>query len=145
MSTYSFQDVTASLSGPGGVINLGYGAAVAEEGITITRVKKNTQTIGADGEGMNSLHAAKNGTMTFRLLQTSPENQQLMAMYDFQSLSATVWGQNVIVVEQKASGDITTGRGCAFSKAADLPYKTVGGIMEWAFDVIKIDGILGAY
>lgn len=32
MATYSFMDVTASLSGPTGEIDLGYGSASSEEG-----------------------------------------------------------------------------------------------------------------
>ncbi|HHD9887370.1 TPA: phage protein [Yersinia enterocolitica] len=65
MSTYSFMDVTASITGVGGSFDLGYGAAVAEEGITTSMIEnKNTMTIGADGEGMHSLHAGKGGTVT---------------------------------------------------------------------------------
>ncbi len=35
MSTYSFIDVSASLTGPTGSIDLGYGSANSEEGITV--------------------------------------------------------------------------------------------------------------
>ncbi len=35
MATYSFMDVTASISGPTGEIDLGYGSASSEEGITV--------------------------------------------------------------------------------------------------------------
>ena len=46
--TYSFIDVQATLVGPTGVIELGYGAAVAEEGITIEMAEdKNAMLIGA--------------------------------------------------------------------------------------------------
>ena len=56
MATYSFMDVTASLSGPTGEIDLGYGSASSEEGITVAMGgPKNTMTIGADGEVMHSL------------------------------------------------------------------------------------------
>ncbi len=55
MATYSFLDVTASLTGPTGVIDLGQGSANSEEGITQTMGgNKNTMTIGADGEVMHS-------------------------------------------------------------------------------------------
>ncbi|MEM0404003.1 DUF3277 family protein [Escherichia coli] len=65
MATYSFLDVTASLIGPTGVIDLGQGSANSEEGITQTMGgNKNTMTIGADGEVMHSLHADKSGTIT---------------------------------------------------------------------------------
>ncbi|CAK8737989.1 hypothetical protein SODG_007528 [Sodalis praecaptivus] len=35
MATYSFMDVSASMTGPTGVIDLGYGSANAEEGIVV--------------------------------------------------------------------------------------------------------------
>ncbi|MCK1783442.1 DUF3277 family protein [Pseudomonas sp. TNT11] len=146
MATYSFLDVNATLVGAGAVIDLGAGSANAEEGITISRVDdKNTMTIGADGEGMHSLHAGKAGTVTLRYLQTSPKNAQLMALYDAQSLSSSLWGQNVISVTNSASGDATGCRSCAFKKVPDMTYKKDGGTYEWIFDAIKIDTILGTY
>ena len=57
---YSFMDVVATLTGPGGSIDLGYGAAVAEEGISIAQTEdRNMMMIGADGEGMHTLRAGK--------------------------------------------------------------------------------------
>jgi hypothetical protein len=146
MNTYSFMDVVATLVGPTGELDLGYGAAVAEEGITIARAgDKNTMLVGSDGEGMHSLHADKSGQITLRYLKTSPLNAQLMATYDAQSLSSTLWGQNVIVTRHAASGDIHTGRACAFKKVPDMKYAKDGDILEWVFDVIKIDSVLGQY
>ncbi|MCD4564801.1 phage protein, partial [Klebsiella pneumoniae] len=64
MSTYSFIDVSASLTGPTGSIDLGYGSANSEEGITVVMAEaKNTMTVGADGEVMHSLHAGKSGML----------------------------------------------------------------------------------
>lgn len=146
MSTYSFIDVTASIAGPGGAFNLGYGEAAAEEGIVTTMTgDKNTMTIGADGEGMHSLHADKSGTVTLRYLKTAPINAKLMALYDAQSLSSSLWGQNLITIRNTASGDTTTARSCAFKKKPDLRYAKDGDIVEWIFDTIKIDTILGVY
>lgn len=145
-NTYSFQDVAATLTGPTGIADLGYGAAIADEGISIDMAgDKNTMTIGADGEGMHSLAANKSGTVTVRALKTSPLNAVLQAMYDAQQLSATLWGQNVIVVRQTASGDITTARSCAFKKKPNLKYAKDGDLLEWVFDAIKIDSLLGTY
>lgn len=145
-NTYSFQDVQATLVGPTGVINLGYGAAVAEEGIGIDPAgDKNTMMIGADGEGMHSLHADKSGTITVRLLKTSPTNSKLMAMYDAQALSSALWGNNLITVTNPVSGDVTTCRACAFKKRPGLTYKKDGDIVEWVFDSLKIDTVLGIY
>ncbi|MEN6629820.1 MAG: phage protein [Sulfuricella sp.] len=146
MSTYSFMDVSATLAGPTGVIDLGYGAAVADEGISVDQSgDKNTMMIGADGEGMHSLHADKSGTVTVRLLKTSPQNAKLMAMYDAQALSSALWGQNVIVITMPKIGEVTTARSCAFKKKPNLSYKKDGEIVEWVFDSIKIDTILGTF
>ncbi|MBR8344228.1 phage protein [Burkholderia ambifaria] len=146
MATYSFQDVTASIVGPGGSFSLGYGEATAEEGITIARAgDKNTMTIGSDGEGMHSLHADKSGQVTLRYLKTAPINSKLMALYDAQSLDSRLWGKNLIEVGQSAASDLHTARSCAFKKVPDIKYAKDGDILEWVFDAIKIDGILGTY
>ncbi|KKL38618.1 hypothetical protein WR30_11200 [Burkholderia contaminans FFH2055] len=146
MATYSFQDVAATIVGPGGAFSLGYGEATAEEGITIARAgDKNTMTVGSDGEGMHSLHADKSGQVTLRYLKTAPINAKLMALYDAQSLDSRLWGKNLIEVRQTAAGDVMTARSCAFKKAPDLKYAKDGDTVEWVFDAIKIDNILGTY
>ncbi len=146
MTTYSFQDVTATLVGPTGTVNLGYGAAVSDEGIsTEMSGDKNTMTIGADGEGMHSLHADNSGSVVVRLLKTSPVNAQLMAMYDAQRLSGNLWGNNQITIRQIQSGDVTQATQCAFKKRTGIAYKKVGDYYEWAFDAIRIDSVLGTY
>ena len=146
MATYSFLDVTASLTGPTGVIDLGQGSANSEEGITQTMGgNKNTMTIGADGEVMHSLHADKSGTITVTLLKTSPVNKKLSLAYNAQSQSSATWGKNVIVIRNTASGDISTARSCAFQKQPDFNNAKEGGTVAWVFDCGKIDQLLGEF
>lgn len=146
MSTYSFIDVSASLTGPTGSIDLGYGSANSEEGITVVMAEaKNTMTVGADGEVMHSLHAGKSGTITVMLLKTSPVNKKLSLMYNAQSQSSATWGNNVIVVRNKVSGDISTARSCAFQKQPDHANAKVGNTVSWVFDCGKIDQLLGEF
>ncbi|EEW2264198.1 TPA: DUF3277 family protein [Escherichia coli] len=146
MSTYSFLDVTASLTGPTGVIDLGQGSANSEEGITVAMGgNKNTMTIGADGEVMHSLHADKSGTITVTLLKTSPVNKKLSLAYNAQSQSSATWGNNVIVIRNTASGDISTARSCAFQKQPDFNNAKEGGTVAWVFDCGKIDQLLGEF
>ncbi|MDA4663255.1 DUF3277 family protein [Enterobacter hormaechei] len=146
MATYSFLDVTASLTGPTGVIDLGQGSANSEEGITQTMGgNKNTMTIGADGEVMHSLHADKSGTITVTLLKTSPVNKKLSLAYNAQSQSSATWGNNVIVIRNTASGDIFTARSCAFQKQPDFNNAKEGGTVAWVFDCGKIDQLLGEF
>lgn len=146
MATYSFLDVTASLTGPTGVIDLGQGSANSEEGITQTMGgNKNTMTIGADGEVMHSLHADKSGTITVTLLKTSPVNKKLSLAYNAQSQSSATWGNNVIIIRNTASGDISTARSCAFQKQPDFNNAKEGGTVAWVFDCGKIDQLLGEF
>ncbi|HBA3651371.1 TPA: DUF3277 family protein [Escherichia coli] len=146
MATYSFMDVSASLTGVTGSIDLGYGSANSEEGITIAMSgPKNTMTIGADGEPMHSLHADKSGTITVNLLKTSPTNKKLSLAYNAQSQSSGTWGNNVIVIRNSVSGDITTARSVAFQKQPDNANAKDGNTMAWVFDCGKIDQVLGEF
>lgn len=144
MGVYSFLNVNATMAGPGGVVNLASGAAAAEEGITIEASEdKNVMTIGADGQGQHSLIASDAATITVRLLKTSPVNALLMAMYDLQSASSALWGQNVFTVVDSARNDLTVIQAAAFKKKPTINYAKEGGMMEWTFDGIKATTILG--
>lgn len=144
MATYSFLNVNATLIGPGGAVNFGYGSAAAEEGISIeANVDKNIMTIGADGQGQNSLVADDSATITIRVLKTAPANNQLMLMYDLQSATSALWGSNVITITDSARGDTTIAQGVSFKKKPTITYAKEGGIMEWALDCIQVNSVLG--
>lgn len=145
MGTYSFQHVTASLNGIGGVIPLGYGSESAEEGISVDMVDdKNTMTTGADGAVMHSLHAGKSGTITVRLLKTSPTNQLLSDMYRTQTNNAANHGSNTFTVRDTSRGDILVAQKVAFRKLPPNAFAKNGNVMEWVFDCGMIDQIHGA-
>ncbi len=143
--TYSFLNVAATLAGPGGILNLAAGAAAAEEGISIEPTEdKNIMTVGADGKGQHSLVASDACTVTVRLLKTSPLNQALMLMYNLQSASSALWGTNVFTVVDSGRGDYNVVQGCAFKKKPIINYAKDGGLMEWVFDGIAANSILGS-
>lgn len=142
---YSFLNVVATFAGPGGILNLAAGAAVAEEGITIeAATDKNVMTIGSDGKGQHSLIADDSGTVTIRLLKTSPLNAALALMYDLQSASSSVWGQNVLTIVDTARLDANVCQSVAFKKKPTITYAKEAGMMEWTFDSININSVLGA-
>lgn len=142
---YSFLNINAALAGPTGSINLAAGASVAEEGITIEPVEdKNVMTIGADGRGQHSFVASDACKVTVRLLKTSPVNALLMAFYNVQSATPSLWGLNVFTLVDSARNDITTVQNAAFNKKPTLTYAKEAGFNEWIFDGIKADTILGA-
>ena len=145
MATYSFLNVSASLTGVGGSINLASGAGVAEEGITIDAMEdKNVMTIGADGEGMHSMVASRAGTITVRLLKTSPVNAKLQVMFNRQTSPGSLGhGSNTVVIRDSVRGDVITCTGVAFKKLPSITYAKEGGMQEWTFDAIKTTYMLG--
>jgi len=144
MKTYSFLDTVCSLFGPGGSINLGTGSAASEEGITIeANGDIDSMAVGADGTPMHSLHADKSGTMTVRLLKTSPVNQKLAQMYAFQTATSQNHGQNTVTLANTNTQDVVTCQMAAFKKAPSLTYAKEGGMNEWVFNVGIIDRTLG--
>jgi hypothetical protein len=141
---YSFLDVQVSIVGPGGSFALGSGAAPAKEGISVEFTEdKNRMVIGADGSVMHSLIASKAGRVTVRLLKTSPVNNALDLLYNFQTSSGLFHGQNLIVVTNPVTGDEYTCRQVAFSKFPKNDYAEEAGLLEWTFDAGIVDSILG--
>lgn len=143
--TYSFLDVVATITGPGAAaLNIGAGAAVAEEGITVESVEdKNVMQIGADGSGQNSLIASTAVKITVNLLKTSPVNSLLQALYDLQSASSALWGKNTITVSNPARGDISITQGCAFKKQPNFTNAKEAGMVTWEWDGIANTTVLG--
>jgi hypothetical protein len=144
MGSYSFLSVSARISGPGGSIAIGNTAGSSDEGIkTSFEDDKNTTTTGADGSIMQSLHASQTGEIVVTLLKTSPVNQLLEKMFNFQRNSAANWGQNVIRVHDSVRGDVVTGRQMAFTKFPDNAWAKDGNTLEWRFKGV-VNEILGA-
>lgn len=144
MAVYSFLNISAFIAGPGLAQNMAAGAAAAEEGITIEASEdKNVMTIGADGKGQHSLIASDAAKVTVRLLKTSPVNGFLQVAYDLQTVSSALHGQNVITITDSARGDITVLQACAFRKKPTITYAKEGGMMEWEFDSIQANTVLG--
>lgn len=144
MAAYSFLNIVAAIVGPGAAFNLGVGAAVAEEGITIApNEDKNAMIIGADGKGQHTLIASNGGLLTLRYLKTSPTNGYLQLAYDLQSASSSLWGQNLITVVDTARLELTTCQSCAFKKKPEIVYDKAGPMIEWTFDSLAINSVLG--
>jgi len=143
-STYSFKDVQAAITGPGGVINLGSGSGAAEEGLAIdSSTEIDNMLIGADGLGQHSLSADRSGRVTVRLLKTSPTNALLSLMFNFQTSSAAQHGQNTITIVDSNRGDVITCTQVAFAKAPSIAYGKEAGMLEWDFTAVQINRTLG--
>jgi hypothetical protein len=145
-ATYAFQDVTAILKCPMGSFTIsGPETAAAEEAITITwGEESNTQTIGADGSVMNSMHSARAGTVVFRLLKTSPMNEKLQQIFHYEHQSSALWGNDTITIENPARGDKYVLLGCAWVRIPTNTYAKIGNTLEYEMHVAIIDSRLGS-
>lgn len=143
MTTWSFLDVKAAITGPGGAFSLSGEDGVAEEGISVEPTgDKNAMTIGADGSVMHSLFADKSGTITVRLLRNNPRNAQLMALYNYQTASGKTHGKNTITITNPVMGEMQTASKVAFAKTPGKNYAKEGGLVEWVFHAGKITGFI---
>lgn len=144
MAVYSFLSISCLFVGPGIASNLAAGAAIAEEGITLEAAEdKNKMDIGADGVGQHTLIASDAATLTIRTLKTSPANAALQIAYDTQSLTPSLWGLNQVSITDSNRGDVSVLVSVAFKKKATITYAKEAGMMEWTFDVINANSILG--
>lgn len=142
--TYSFLDIVATITGPGGTISLGSGNANAEEAVSIEASEEtDNMQIGADGSVVHNLHGSKAGKFIFRLLKTSPQNFALMGMYNFQRTSSLFWGQNTISIANPVSGDSYTGSLAAFVRNPNNAYNKESNTIDWEFNCSTVDQILG--
>jgi hypothetical protein len=149
MATYSFINTQLTMTGPGAsAVNLGYGSASAEEGITVEMVEeKNMMYIGADGTPMHTLRATRGATLTVRLEKTSPQNRILSDIYAYQTSlesGGLFHGQNVFTLTDVARGDSYTMSQAAFKRFPRVNWAKDGDIVEWEFDVGICDPLIGA-
>ena len=134
MATYSFMAVNATLSGLGGSIPLGYGAASAKEGLSYEMLEdKDRMDVGADGSVMHTLRASNAARITVRLLKTAPTNALLNNMYNLQRLVLSAWGQNILVVSDTQRGDIISGDTIAFARHPVITWAEDANHNEWSF------------
>jgi hypothetical protein len=148
MATYSFMNFQLTMTGPGAAaINLGAGAAIPTEGVTVDMVEdKNQMSIGADGKVMHSLRANRGATLTVRLQQVSRTNRILSDVYASQTsiLSGGLYhGQNIFTLTDVLRGDSYTMSEAAFKRFPSRTWAQDGNMVEWSFDVGICDPLLG--
>jgi len=143
-SSYSFRDISASISGPGGTLQLASGIGTADEGISFEKAEdRNTMTPCADGYVMHSLHAARAGLVRVRLLKTSVTNGLMMDLFKATGTTARTWGAHVISLEDRVRGEKVVASRVAFSGEPALMYGKQGNVHEWTFHAGHIESSLG--
>lgn len=140
-TTYSFEDVTCSLSHPNVGSKSTTGAGVGS--ITISRATtKTAHEVSADGRVMISKIAGNNGTVALSIQQTSELHQWLLNTWynyvDSPEASTEDWAAMNITIKNNNLGDITTCTGVSPEKVADIPYQAQGQMITWNLMAAKI-------
>lgn len=138
---YSFVDVSATFSCPGGIVRLGNGAAVADEGISVEKAEDyNTMIVGTEGDILQCRHSGTHGTIRIRLLKHSESNGQLMNI--MKSLKGSEWGIGNFSVRNRSNGDSVSAAEVAFTGPPALVFGKIAGMLEWLLHAGHIDPVL---
>jgi hypothetical protein len=142
-TTYSFPDLTGSLSHPviGSFIFGGDPLGLGEAHV----VKSTERTIldtAADGGIMISKISGNSGVITFHVQQTSILHKWLLNSFNLAwSLPSSQWGLWACLLRNVSDGTSHLGHGGAFLKEADVPYQAQGQRLIWTMpyaDVVNI-------
>lgn len=131
ISTYSFSDVSISISHP----NVGKFSAMNEGIGDISISMTNDRTahdIANDGSTMVSKIKARNGSISIAVQQTSNFNKWLQKWYNYLDAATTdVWADTLITIRAPKMGDLITAKGVSPQKIPDRPYQSQGQKMTW--------------
>lgn len=138
-TTYSFQDLNASLSHPSvGQISMN-GEGVGS--ITISMANDvSAHDLSADGSVMVSKIRSKNGTIAISVQQSSPINTWLNKLYNYcEVASSREWARTTLILRHLTLGEGTTCTGVSFQKRADKPYQAQGQQVTWNLMAANIE------
>lgn len=131
VSTYSFTDVTATISHPS------YGSySLQGEGIgdfTISKtIDRSVHDVAADGSIMVSKIAGNNGTVAINAQQTSSLHNFLQGMFNYLWTASTdEWAQISMTITAPKMKKTNYCTGGSFVKEGDEPYQAQGQRVAW--------------
>lgn len=130
-STYSFADVTMTISHPAIGQYVASGAGIGS--ITTTMATdRTTHDVSADGSIMVSKIKGRNGSHAVSVQQTSDLNKWLLRLYNYlENAAANEWARTTIVMRAPRMGEMITSTGVSFQKLPDKPYQAQGQQVTW--------------
>lgn len=130
-TTYSFSDVSITISHPG----VGSYSAVGEGigSMTISRANDvSSHDVSGDGSVMVSKIRARNGSVAFNIQQTSGFNRWLTKWYNYlESANTSVYADTKVIVRAPAMGKLHTLKGVTPQKFADEVFQAQGQNGNW--------------
>jgi hypothetical protein len=132
MTTYSFTDVSFSISHPGVGKYIASGEGIGNINISMTN-DRTAHDVASDGSVMVSKIRARNGSLSLAVQQTSGLNRWLMKWYNYLETAPTsAWADTTIVIRCPRMGEQTTAIGVSPQKLPDKPYQAQGQNVNWA-------------
>lgn len=130
-STYSFSDVTMTISHPS--IGQYVASGVGLGSITTTMAADRTShDVSADGSIMVSKIKNRSGSHVISVQQTSDLNKWLLKLYNYLETAPTSeWAGINVVLRSPTMQDLITSTGVAFQKLPDRPYQQQGQQINW--------------
>ena len=131
ISTYSFTDVSCTISHPNvGVFSLA-GEGIGSINISMTN-DRSAQDVAVDGSVMVSKIRARNGAITIAVQQTSSLNRWLTKWFNYLEAAPTdVWADTRLILRAPKMGDLITAIGVSPQKLPDKPYQAQGQNINW--------------
>lgn len=139
-STYSFDDITATITHPDFS-----SYSLKNEGVgSIRKTMANDRTVhdvAADGSVMISKIKVKNGSLTIQAQQTSNLHSYLKKLYKYcESAAATAWAKITIVINDRMTGDVVNASYGSFKKLSDEGWQAQGEQVTWELMFAEING-----
>lgn len=130
-STYSFEDVTMTISHPAIGQYVATGAGIGSISTTMA-TERTTHETAADGSVMVSKIKGRSGSHAVAVQQTSYLNRWLVKLYNYlETASADQWAEIAIVIRSPILQDLITSTGVSFQKLPDRPYQAQGQQVTW--------------
>lgn len=131
MSTYSFLDVTGSITHPSVGAYTFTGEGIGEMSVSMS-TDRTAHDVAADGAVMVSKLAGSNGTITIQAQQTSSLHNWLLNWYNYLYAADTdEWAQSNILIRAPKMGRSHVATGVSPQKIGDTPYQAQGQRVTW--------------
>lgn len=141
ISTYSFLDLTGSISHPAVGVYTFTGEGIGEMTVTMA-TDRTAHDVAADGAVMVSKLAGSNGTITIQAQQTSALHNWLLNWYNYLYAADTdEWAETNILIRAPKMGKSHVAVGVSPQKIGDQPYQAQGQRVSWSLMCADIQSL----
>lgn len=132
-TTYSFEDVSVTLSHPAVGRYVATGQGIGSISVTMSN-DRTVHDVSADGSVMVSKIRARNGQIAINIQQVSGLHAWLTKWFNYLEASgADTWADTVVTIRAPKMKQTKTALGVTPQKQSDVPYEAQGQRVTWNF------------